>query len=88
MRDFFDRAAASQGDVRILPQRKVTPEITAWSRELVYSPDDYPMGAVAFRRFGDLLVKARLERHTWSHDKSGKLIRGNFRGVTLYEVAT
>jgi lipid-binding SYLF domain-containing protein len=88
VKDWWSSATAAPGSVRILAQKKVTPEITAWSKSLVMNPTDYPMGIIVHRRFGDLLVRARLEHHTWSHDKAGKLIQGNFRGVTLYEITT
>jgi len=72
--------------MRILPQSKVTPEMTEWSKKLVYTPSQYPMGTIVQKEFDGKTVIARLEQHTWSHDKSGKIIQGNFRGVTLYEI--
>jgi hypothetical protein len=61
-------------------------DITSWSKDHVYNPEDFPMGSFDSKKFGDLNVVAQIQHHTWSHDKTGKKISGNFRGITLYEV--
>ncbi len=60
-------------------------EITKWSVDHVYNPEDYPMGSFDSAQFGDIQVVAQIQQHTWSHDKTGKKIFGKFRGITLYE---
>ena len=65
------------------PHRK---EITQWSIDHVYNSEDYPMGSWDSKDFGNLRVVAQIQKHTWSHDKTGKKITGNFRGITLYEL--
>ncbi len=85
--EWFSFTKGAPPKMSILPQTEVTPEITEWSKKLVFTPSEYPMGAMVQKEFDGKNVVARLEHHTWSHDKSGKLITGNFRGVTLYRVS-
>jgi hypothetical protein len=44
------------------------------------------MGALETKTFPEGTITARVEKHTWTY-REGKLVRGNFRGVTLYEGA-
>lgn len=84
--EYFTFVKGHPPKMKILSQQKVTPEITEWSKKLVFSPNEYPMGAMVQKDFNGLQVVGRIEHHTWSHDKSGKKIYGNFRGITLYEI--
>jgi hypothetical protein len=62
------------------------PDVRDWAKELVYDADQYPMHSENVRQFDDKMLMGRIEWHDWSHDKSGKLTHGLYRGATIYEV--
>lgn len=62
----------------------VPKELTDWSLALVNDSKGHPMHSFDAMNVGNKTAVARVEWHTWTH-RGGQLVRGLFRGVTLYE---
>ena len=65
----------------------VSPEMQAWAKAILDSPDAYPMHSTAEAEFDGRHVLARVEWHTWTI-RDGQRQEGLYRGVTLYELAS
>jgi hypothetical protein len=65
---------------RLVPQNRVSTQMTEWATKIANSPSEYPLGAIAQQSFGGIEVMARIEWH--SADSGHDFVH---RGVTLYQ---
>lgn len=64
------------------PVAKVTPEMTAWAKELLNDPS-FPLGSEASRDFDGVTVVARAETHTW-YGADPTRASTPHKGISLY----
>lgn len=64
------------------PVAKVTPEMTAWAKDLLNDPG-FPLGSETSRDFNGVEVTARAETHTWYGADLTKASAPH-KGISLY----